>query len=259
MRRLWIAPALLLAVLLGGCDDPTTVQLQNQINQDKQTISQLTQQLSEVKQGSLENIAKAQSEVNLAFAYRNSWLLQALPIWDQDAVKQGQALTGKTPLQYVDGKQVTIAPELQPDSWGFSLVAVIWLSFAVIICAAAGAAWAAAWFTFKRARWSARLAELKSEAEQLAADRQPLTDLEALIEAEQKKLATAQDAIATKQGTVTTLKNQIAVLQSRKANLQQEIELAKARALKQYRRELEEEQAKARRLREDLDKGLEGL
>lgn len=255
MHKKWFWAAIFASILLTGCDNPSVTQLKNKV-QDLQTqIIDLQGELDAAHAGAIQNVAEAQSEVNLAFAYQWSGPLQWLPIWNKSAIKQGITLVGTAPKQTIAGSTMTLAPVLQPNWAGYGLLAVILASLLAVPCSAG----AIIWLILTKGRWARHIQGLKREAESRKAALQPIADVRQEIDAAKMELAQNRDAIAQARSNLNDIQKKIDALTRRKDNLAKEIERAKADALAAYRKELEDQMNKAKRAGDAIDKGLEGL
>lgn len=255
MHKKWFLAAILAAIVLTGCDNPSVTQLKNQVQHLQTQVAKLQEQLDAAHAGAVQNVAEAQSEVNLAFAYQWSGPLQWLPIWNQSAIQQGFTLINTAPKQTIAGGTMTLGPVLQPNWAGYGLLAVILAGLLAVPCSAG----AIIWLIITNSRWARRIQGLKREAESRKAALQPLTEIRQEIDAAKVELAQSRNAIAQARSDANHIQKKVDALTRRKDNLAKEIEHAKADALAAYRKELEDQMNKAKRAGDAIDKGLEGL
>lgn len=249
------AGLLVVSLLLAGCEDQTKVQLKQQVQEQQAQIADLQSKLDAAINGEEGRIAAAQSMINLAFAYTWSAPLRGLPIWNRDAVRQGQLMLQSPPKQQTAQGITTIAPALQPDWAGYGLLAVLWAGMAAIL----GAFAAAFWVVVQRLRHLLQIRRIEDALAAKRRERQQLATLQQERDDARNALKAARAQTQEAAAEIETLQGQIAALKQRKATLHQDIEQGKADVLQAYRRELEAQQAKSQQIARAIEKGLEGL
>ncbi|MGC9164061.1 MAG: hypothetical protein ACP5F9_11020, partial [Thiomonas sp.] len=248
------AVVLIGSLLLAGCDDPSKVQLEKQVQDQQQQIADLTSKLNAAISGEQKEIAQAQTMVNLAFAYEWSGPAQILPVWNTEAVEQGRMLM-KTPPKQQKGKDTLITPSFQPDWAGYGLLTVIWAGMIAVL----GAFAAAFWVVAQRLQRLQQLRRIEAEIMSKRSERQRLASIHHELEDARRAL---EDALAREkeaQAKTEALQAKIAELKQRKASLQQEIEREKAKVLEAFRHQIQEQHARSQQIAKDIDKGLEDL